>query len=147
MPAFCISPFVEAAPPVWRPDYTLPGFLYAPLFAYPLRAKAYLLPYDPGGDFKPPREAGEYAESVADGELPWHEKFVIYGSIGAVSDWSAWFSSRLKTRNWRSEVHDFGDIRVSMFRRNGSQVEREPLDPKRPLLNTIGSDRPGTRSE
>jgi hypothetical protein len=147
MPAFCISPFVEAAPPVWRPDYTLPGFLYAPLFAYPLRAKAYLLPYDPGGDFKPPGEADEYAESLADGELPWHEKFLIYGSIGAVSDWSAWFSSRLKTRNWRSEVHDFGDIRVSMFRRNGSQVEREPLDPKRPLLNTIGSDRPGTRSE
>src|SRR4029453_381972 len=35
LPALCPTPFVEAAPPLWRPDYRLPGFLYSHLAVYP----------------------------------------------------------------------------------------------------------------
>ncbi len=35
MPVLCPSPFLEAAPPVWRPDSTATGFLYSHLVYYP----------------------------------------------------------------------------------------------------------------
>jgi len=43
-PVICPSPFIEARPPVWRPDYAMPGFLYAHLPVYPVAGKTYLFP-------------------------------------------------------------------------------------------------------
>ena len=42
----CPSPFIEARPPAWRPDYPLPGFLYAHLAVYPISGKIYLFPFE-----------------------------------------------------------------------------------------------------
>ncbi len=45
-PVICPSPFIEARPPIWRPDYSLPGFLYAHLSVYPIQGKIYPFPYE-----------------------------------------------------------------------------------------------------
>ena len=39
LPVLCPSPFIEARPPVWQPDYALPGFLYCHLPVYPFRGR------------------------------------------------------------------------------------------------------------
>ncbi|HEV2444573.1 MAG TPA: glycosyltransferase family 39 protein, partial [Candidatus Sulfopaludibacter sp.] len=41
-PVICPSPFVEARPPAWTPDYRLPGFLYAHLSVYPVAGQVEL---------------------------------------------------------------------------------------------------------
>lgn len=110
-PILCISPFVQGAPPVWRPDYPLPGFLYAQLFAYPVRAKPYLLPAGPV------REAWEYAASLAAGTLPHYRQFLVYGGIRGAEYWREWLSARPELHGWRSHARDFGDIRVVVFSR------------------------------
>ena len=111
MPALCTSPFVEAVPPVWRPDYRLPGFLYAQLFAYPLRAKPFLLP------FRQSQDVFDYAGIVAASVLAKQPRFVIYGGIGSVIEWSDWMRERPEFRGWQTETHDFGEIRVEVFHR------------------------------
>ena len=61
LPVLCPSPFIEARPPVWQPDYALPGFLYCHLPVYPFRGKQYLLPFDDSP------EAERYVTSLARG--------------------------------------------------------------------------------
>jgi mannosyltransferase len=46
IPVICPSPFIEARPPAWRPDYPLPGFLYAHLAVYPVSGRIYLFPFE-----------------------------------------------------------------------------------------------------
>lgn len=107
-PILCVSPFVEAVPPVWRPDYPLPGFLYAHLYAYPLRGREYLLPVRPG------EEAKAYVTMLAATTLR-SRPFVIYGGIRGAEYWRDWLSRRPELHGRKSHERDFGDIRVVVF--------------------------------
>lgn len=110
-PVLCASPFVEAVAPEWRPDYAMPGFLYAHLAAYPLHGKEYLLP------FQPSDEAKAYAAKLADETLPRSGRFVVYGSIGNAQYWREWLSGRPELRMWHSAARRFGEIEVVVFER------------------------------
>lgn len=109
-PIICISPFIEAIPPVWSPDYPIPGFLYAPLFAYPLRGTPYLFPV------RVSDEARLYAQRLIPKTLPHHGLFLIYGGIPAAQYWQNWLSQVPELHGWRSDARDFGDILVVVFR-------------------------------
>ena len=63
-PVLVVSPFIEAKPPIWSPDYPLPGFLYCQLDVYPVTGTPYLLPYDDSPAGK------QYAETLAQSTLP-----------------------------------------------------------------------------
>ena len=117
LPVLCPSPFIEARPPVWQPDYALPGFLYCHLPVYPFRGKPYLLPFDDSP------EAERYVTSLAEGPIPASGRFVIYGGSGAVRYWRNWFSVRPEFSNWRRErLGSFGDVVVELFARPHSQA-------------------------
>ncbi len=110
LPVLCPSPFIEARPPVWHPDYALPGFLYCHLPVYPFRGKPYLLPFDESP------EAEHYVTTLAQGPIPASGRFVIYGGSGAVRYWRNWFSVRPEFSSWRRErVGSFGDVVVELF--------------------------------
>src|SRR5207253_1522791 len=74
-PVLVVSPFVEAKPPIWSPDYPLPGYLYSQLEVYPVNGTPYLLPY---GDSPAGRE---YAGSLAQTTLPAARRFLIYANV------------------------------------------------------------------
>ena len=76
-PVICPSPFIEARPPVWRPDYHMPGFLYAQLPVYPIGGKAYLFPFETSP------EAERYAAGLTRGALSTGRRFLLYGGNGA----------------------------------------------------------------
>lgn len=90
-PVFCPSPFIEARPPAWTPNYPLPGFLYAHLAYYPIAGKLLLLPY----------EGVPAAEPAADRAL-------IYGGRGHAARIAEWFTAR----GWRAQSREFGDVAV-----------------------------------
>jgi hypothetical protein len=99
------SPFVEAKPPVWSPDYPLPGFLYCYLTVYPVTGKPYLLPYQSSP------EARAYAETIPHGA-----RFVIYGDNPNVSLWRDWYAARPELQGWRSKLlGPFGDVNAALF--------------------------------
>jgi hypothetical protein len=109
-PVICPSPFVEARPPVWRPDYTLPGFLYAHLLMYPIPGKPYLFPYEDS------TEAKQYAERLFRETLFPSGRFIIYGGERIVSLWRDWFSRRPELAGWsQRSLGSFGKIEVVMF--------------------------------
>jgi len=108
-PVLCISPFVEAVPPVWRPDYPLPGFLYANLWAYPFRGKPYLLPFGSS------TEAQDYGDALAAGTLSHARRFLIYGDIADAEYWRIRLSARPELRDWHRAARNFGNIRVLVF--------------------------------
>jgi hypothetical protein len=107
-PVICPSPFVEARPPVWRPDYPLPGFLYAHLAVYPVPGKIWLFPFEDSAE----------AEAFARQQLPAISKrFVLYGGQGQVDFWRDWFAARPELAGWRDErFRTFGDVEVVVFR-------------------------------
>jgi hypothetical protein len=109
-PVVVPSPFVEARPPEWRPDYPLPGFLYCHLPVYPIRGKARLFPFD----ISP--EGETYAASLAGGELRATGHFLIYGGLGAANFWQKWFARRPEMQGWSSRRRAFGDVVVIEFR-------------------------------
>jgi hypothetical protein len=120
LPVLCPSPFIEARPPVWRPSYALPGFLYCHLPVYPFRGKPYLLPFEDSP------EARRYVQSLADGTLPAAGRFLIYGGSGSVRYWRNWFSIQPQFSTWRRErLGLFGDVVVELF-------EKPPPPPVRP---------------
>src|SRR5580658_2702790 len=45
-PVICPSPFIEAKPPVWRPDYPTDSFLYSHLLPYRVAGKEYPFPFE-----------------------------------------------------------------------------------------------------
>lgn len=108
----CPSPFVEARPPVWTPNYSLPGFLYAHLAAYPIERTPVLLP----GDIFP--EGEQYAAAIAKSRLSLSTRFVIYGSSVGVTDWGNWFAEQPQLAAWSHHlVGSFGDVKVALFER------------------------------
>jgi len=109
-PVLVVSPFVEAKPPVWSPDYPLPGYLYCQLDVYPVNGKLYLLPY---GDSPSGRQ---YAEILAQSTLPAAGRFLIHGPAADVARWREWFTARPEFAGWRSrQLGPFLDVDVTLF--------------------------------
>jgi hypothetical protein len=109
-PVIYPSVFIEAKPPVWRPDYPLPGFLYCHLLVYPVGGKPYLLPFE-----RSP-EADEYAAQLAANTLPSVGRFLIYGGDRNVLTWQSWFSRRPELASWQSRrLGPFGDVEAVVF--------------------------------
>ena len=108
-PVICPSPFIEARPPEWTPDYKMPGFLYAHLLVYPLRGgNVVLFP------FSTSREAEDYATALIDGAISSAHRFVIYGGNGQAHFWRDWFEKRLPGWSHRS-LGSFRDVDVVLF--------------------------------
>lgn len=113
-PVLLPSPFIEARAPVWRPDYPLPGFLYAYLATYKISGKPYLLPFESSA------EAQSYAAELAGGTLEHAQRFLIYGGDRNVWLWRKWFASRPELKGWESRLlGPFGDVEVALFERGG----------------------------
>jgi hypothetical protein len=111
-PVIYPSPFIEARPPVWRPDYPLPGFLYCHLLVYPVAGKPYLFPF-----VRSP-EAEQYAADLASKTLSTNSRFLIYGGDRNVFAWRDWFAARDEFAGWRtSRLGPFGDVEVVVFER------------------------------
>ena len=111
-PVLVVSPFVEARPPVWSPDYPLPGYLYSQLDVYPVNGKPYLLPYgdSPAGK--------QYAETLAQGTLPAAGRFLIHGPAADVARWREWFAAWPEFAGWRyRQLGPFRDVDVALFER------------------------------
>jgi hypothetical protein len=109
-PVLVVSPFVEAKPPTWSPDYPLPGYLYSQLDVYPVNGKPYLLPY---GDSAAGRQ---YAETLAQSALPAAGRFLVYGPAADVARWREWFTARPEFAHWRnSQLGPFLDVDVALF--------------------------------
>ena len=115
-PVVCPSPFIEAKPPIWRPDYPLPGFLYSQLTVYPLIGKPYLLPFEDSP------EAERYANTLASGTFQASGRFIILGGDTNVRFWRIWFSMRPELADWRyRRIGLFGDVDVVLFERPAVQ--------------------------
>ena len=112
MPVVCPSPFIEAKPPIWRPDYSLPGFLYAHLAVYPMSGTPYLLPNEDSP------EGQRYANALARGTLQASGRFVILGGDTNVHTWRNWFALQPGLADWRyRRIGLFGDVEVVLFER------------------------------
>jgi len=111
VPVICPSPFVEARPPEWTPDYHLPGFLYAHLAYYPVRARCRLFPFEDS----PPANA--YAARLLAEELAPRGQFLIYGGAGNARFWQQWFAARPELHGWTNRREEFGDVYVVRFKK------------------------------
>jgi len=111
-PVICPSPFVEARPPTWTPNYPLPGFLYAHLAVYPLAGHVLLFPFDASP------QAESYAASLAEDTLATGGRFIVYGGAGQAGFWWRWLAARPELAGWSSRrLGDFGDVTVVLFTR------------------------------
>lgn len=112
VPVICPSPFIEARPPAWDPDYPLPGFLYSHLDVYPIKAKPYLFPFE----VSPPAEA--FASELTQSVLRASRRFLIYGWGPQVNFWRDWFARRAEFTGWRHRrLGPFADVDVVVFER------------------------------
>jgi hypothetical protein len=109
-PVLCPSPFIEAKWPVWRPDYPLPGFLYAHLPVYPVRGRKFLFPFESSP------EAEAYARKLEAEVFPAAHRFLIYGGAGQTRDWKEWFEKQPAMNGWSARnLGPFGDVNVVEF--------------------------------
>ena len=103
-PVIVPSPFIEAKGPDWRPDYPLPGFLYAHLDAYPLHQPVLLFPFHGSA------EAETYAATLTPSLLR-AKRFAIYGGDVNVHFWSRWFLAHPRFSHWTPHpLGVFGDV-------------------------------------
>jgi len=109
-PVLCISPFIEAQPPVWTPSYPLPGFLSSSFLYYPISGVQRLLP------FQPSAESERYAERLIRDEIVRSGKFVTYGSTRAVRIMDEWLAQRPELAHWRRDRAQFDMISVGVYR-------------------------------
>ncbi len=110
VPVVCPSPFVEARVGVWRPDYPLPGFLYAHLSVYPIQGKPFLLPFESS------REAEQFAADLSRHTLAPSGRFVIYGWDHNVLPWRDFFAARPELAGWSNRrLGRFGDVEAVVF--------------------------------
>jgi hypothetical protein len=118
-PVLCPSPFIEAKAPAWRPDYPLPGFLYAHLAVYPVAGTPYLLPFEASP------EAERYAAWLCGRVFPDSGRFVLYGSAGSVRFWRRWLSQRPELHGWNARsLGSFGDVGTVLFERSAMMSSR-----------------------
>jgi len=116
-PVICPSPFIEARPPVWRPDYRLPGFLYAHLPVYAIAGHPYLFPFEPSP------QAKAYAAELSQTVLPKSDRFLIYGGDRNVLFWRDWFSSQPELADWNPRrLGPFGDVDVVVFQKTNADL-------------------------
>ena len=108
-PVIAVSPFVEAQPPVWKPDYFLPGFLYAPLLAYPLRGAVYPFPIV----LSEPSE--QYAVKMLRQGLVPRGRFVVFGGSRFPMHWVVWFAGRPELAGWSYQIHRDDAIETVVF--------------------------------
>jgi hypothetical protein len=109
-PVICPSPFVEAVPPAWRPDYRLPGFFYAHLSVYPVRGNLYFFPFTRSA------EADRYATALSQAALPAAGRFAVYGWEPQVHAWRDWFRARPELEGWHEKrLGPFADVDVEVF--------------------------------
>ena len=109
-PIICLSPFIEARPPVWNRNYQLPGFLYSQLSAYPIPGRLYPFPYK----FAP--EAEQFASDLTREKLAKSGRFLIYGQSFQVSAWRDWFAKQPDLTGWHTrEMGSFGDVGLVSF--------------------------------
>ena len=109
-PIICPSPFIEAKPPEWTPDYKLPGFLYAHLSIYPVRGNVALFPFEASP------EAEDYAVALVQGAIPASGQFVIYGTNSSVDFWTGWFERRSELGGWsHRQLGRFDDVEAVLF--------------------------------
>jgi dolichyl-phosphate-mannose-protein mannosyltransferase len=112
-PVICPSPFLEARPPAWSPQYQLPGFLYAHLNFYPIPGKPILLPFEASS------EAYQYATDVTREMLATTDRFAIYGGDRNVENWRDWFVGQPELAGWHETSYDrFGNVGVVLFERH-----------------------------
>lgn len=109
-PVICPSPFIEARPPNWRPDYQTPGFLYSYLPVYRLTGKPYFFPFEHS------EEARKYAVELSAERLVFARRFLIYGGDRNVCYWREWFAARPEFKAWPNRLlGPFGDVGVALF--------------------------------
>jgi hypothetical protein len=108
-PVIAISPFIEAEPPVWTPDYKLPGFIYAPLFVYPLRGRVYPFPFTVSPN------AEQYAVSLVRDTLLKRPRFIVYGGGRYALVWAYWFARRPELAGWSYKVNRAEAIETVVF--------------------------------
>lgn len=108
-PVLAISPFVEARPPVWSPEYHVPGFLYAPLFVYPLRGRIYPFPFEVSPDTE------RYASKLLSDTLLKRSQFIIYGAGRNAESWALWYAKRPELASWHSSVSAAGVVETFVF--------------------------------
>lgn len=109
-PVLCPSPFIEARPPVWQPDYPMTDFLYAPLTVYPVHGHTYPFPFESSP------EAEAFAAKLSQQTLSVSQRFAIYGGDQAVRFWRNWFAARPELAEWRiRRLGPFGDVDVIVF--------------------------------
>lgn len=118
-PVICPSPFIEAQPPVWQPDYPLTGFLYSNLAVYRMAGRIYPFPFT-APPFDTQVTVANYAGSLAAGTLAPAGRFAIYGGDVAVQYWRRWFAARPELRGWQNRrLGKFGDVEVDVFSKDG----------------------------
>jgi len=116
LPVICPSPFIEARPPVWRPDYPIDSFLYSHLLVYPVPGRLYPFPYERSS------EAERDAQQLWRATLASAPAFVLFGQAPAVMSWRDWFRSRSETAGWRDrQLGSFGDVAIVFFEPNYEQ--------------------------
>lgn len=112
VPVACPSPYIEAKPPAWSPNYPADGFLYSHLVAYPVEGKVYPLPFEP----LPETEAA--IDEPLRRKLEPAGEFIIYGPAGGAGKWTQWLASRLPPALWKQEHwRNYGDVSIIVFRR------------------------------
>jgi hypothetical protein len=108
-PVIAISPYIEARPPFWSPGYHLPGFLYAPLYVYPVRGRIYPFP------FLLTPDAERYAAGLLRDSLLKRARFIVYGGGRNTLSWIQWFSKRPELSDWRLSENAQQLVRVAVF--------------------------------
>jgi hypothetical protein len=104
-----ISPYIEARPPIWSPGYHLPGFLYAPLYVYPLRGRVYPFPFLPSPD------AEMYAAGLLRDTLLERDPFIVYSGGRNTVSWVQWFAKRPELSGWRLSGDGEQLVKVAVF--------------------------------
>ena len=111
VPVICPSPFIEAQPPEWRPDYPVQTFLYSNLTLYPIAGHPYTFPFAE-------QYAEQYARHLSLDTLVPAGRFAIYGWDRSVDFWRGWFTARPELRGWQNKaLGAFGDVEVVAFYR------------------------------
>lgn len=108
-PVLVVSPFIEARPPVWSLDYHLPGFLYAPLYVYPLAGDVRLLPFAITPDAEP-----SLVTLLRQTLVP-HQRFLIYGGGLAARRWVVWFARKAELAGWNYTLRHNDAIVTGVF--------------------------------
>ena len=109
-PVICPSPFIEAKPPVWRPDYPTDSFLYSHLLPYRVAGKEYPFPFERSVEAE--LEARQLTQEI----LPAAGRFAIYGPEKSVLHWRDWFRAQPELAAWRNRrLGSFGDVEAIVF--------------------------------